>query len=207
MKILYLIITLTIYNTIVFAQVKKQVFHGLTSDSLLSNHLIEIKDKSTIELRLIPTSALMQERFKMSFSYTVEGEKMIIHRNHSKEDSAALIRHGYQQFLKPVILNFDKKAMIDEEHKFLYVIYKDFSESYYSYFIIDGKEYKTRNGQVNSYGLITKSYRTNIRLKRKLRSIRNEIDNYEIIIYRGWEAYHKFGYDYIFGVFVLQRKK
>jgi hypothetical protein len=98
-----------------------------------------------------------------------------------------------------------KRAIVDTSSKMVYVLYKDFSRRYYLTYIIDGKSYKQETGLSEAYGLIKNNPKENKDLKDKLASL--NLDNYTVNVYKGLDAYKKFGYDNVFGVIVLKQKE
>ena len=88
-----------------------------------------------------------------------------------------------------------------------YVLYKDFSKRYYLTFIIDGETYKQETGISDAYGLIKNNPKDNKALKDKLASIKDKLDNYSVNVYKGLDAYRRFGYYSVFGVIVLRQKE
>lgn len=109
------------------------------------------------------------------------------------------------QFLKSLTLAKDKRAIVDTSAKMVYVLYKDFSKRYYLTYIIDGKSYKQETGLSDAYGLIKNNSKENKDLKDKLASL--NLDNYKANVYKGLDAYEKFGYENVFGVIVLKQKE
>ena len=122
------------------------------------------------------------------------------------QDSIALINLHWKQFLHTDTLVIDDKAIIDSSSKILYVIYNDFKKKYFLTYIIDGIIYKQETGLSDALGIIMGDHKDNKELKNKLKSMKDDLDNYTIHVYQGLEAYKKFGYDCVFGVIVLQRK-
>ncbi|HLK27926.1 MAG TPA: hypothetical protein VKT28_05050 [Puia sp.] len=130
----------------------------------------------------------------------------IISRNISSSDSIELSNQGFKQFLNEVVLAIDNKAIVDTASKIVYVLYKDFSKKYYLTYIIDGKTYKQGTSLSDAYGLIKNNSKDNEALKDKMASIKDDLQNYSVNVYKGLDAYNKFGYDSVFGVIELRRK-
>jgi hypothetical protein len=142
----------------------------------------------------------------MTFNYNRTGDKIeILTNNILPGDSIALSNYGMTQFLKSLTLAKDKRAIVDTFAKMVYVLYKDFSRKYYLTYIIDGKSYKQETGLSDAYGLIKNNPKENKALKDKLTSL--ALDNYTVNVYKGLDAYEKFGYDNVFGVIVLKQKE
>lgn len=147
----------------------------------------------------------MSKQFKITFNYKRTGDEIDIFTNNIlPADSIALSNQGLTQFLKTLRLVKDKRAIMDTSAKMVYVVYKDFSRRYYLTYIIDGKTYKQEKELSNAYGLIKNNPKENKALKEKLASL--NLDNYTANVYKGLDAYEKFGYDSVFGVIVLRQK-
>ena len=148
----------------------------------------------------------MSKQFMLTFNHKRSGDKIDIRNNNMlSADSIALSNHGMTQFLKSLTLAKDKRAIVDTSAKMVYVLYKDFSKRYYLTYIIDGKSYKQETGLSEAYGLIKNNPKENKDLKDKLASL--NLDNYTVNVYKGLDAYKKFGYDNVFGVIVLKQKE
>ena len=90
----------------------------------------------------------------------------------------------------------------------MYVYLDDFKKEHYTTYIINGEEFKQENLMTNSYGLVEREMKMNRKLKRKLKTIKSDLEKekYNIVVYRGLDAYLKFGYDKVMGVIELNRK-
>jgi hypothetical protein len=187
-----------------YGQKLNQTYCGVSSDSLYSGHQLVFTTDTTLEISTLPRH--MSKQFNATFNYKRTGNKIDISTNNILPvDSIALSNHGMTQFLKSFTLVKDKRALVDNSAKMVYVLYKDFSIKYYLTYIIDGKSYKQETGLSNAYGLIKTRPKENKALKDKLASL--NLDNYTANVYLGLEAYEKFGYDNIFGVIVLKQKE
>ncbi len=194
--------------TIGFCQAQKlqTLYYGVSSDSLHSGHQLVFKNDSTLEISTFPRH--MSRRFVMTFKYKKLGKAIeIFNSNISKQDSFALTNNGFNQFLNKLIFTVDGKAIVDNSNSLIYVVYNDFKRKYFLTYLIDNKIYKQATGLPNSYGLITNNQKDNKVLQDKLASIKDDLQNYNIKIYRGLEAYNKFGYKSVFGVIELKRRK
>jgi len=74
-------------------------------------------------------------------------------------------------------------------------------------YLIDNKIYKQETGLSDAYGLIKNHPKNNMALQDKLASMKDELHSYTINLYKGLDAYKKFGYKSVFGVIVLKRKE
>jgi len=203
-KVQALFILTFLTSSFCYGQKLNQTYYGVSSDSLYSGHQLVFTTDTTLEISTFPRH--MSKQFKVTFNYKQTGDKIEIHTNNIlRADSIALSNHGLTQFLKSFTLAKDKRAIVDTSSKMVYVLYKDFSRKYYLTYIIDGKTYKQETGLSDAYGLIKNNPRENKALKDKLASL--NLDNYTANIYKGLEAYEKFGYDNVFGVIVLKQKE
>ena len=187
------------------AQRLNTLYYGVSSDSLHSGHQLEFKTDTTVEISTFPRH--MSQQFKMTLNYKRTGKAIkVINKNIYKSDSIALANHGFKQFLTEATFTIDKKAILDTSSKMVYVLYKDFRKKFYLIYLIDGKTYKQETGLSDAYGIIKNTPKENKILKDKLESIKNDLDNYTIKVYKGFDAYKKFGYTSVFGVIELRRR-
>ena len=204
MKVQALFILTLLSFSFCYGQKLNQTYYGVSSDSLYSGHQLVFISDSTLEISTFPRH--MSKQFKLTFNYKRTGDKIDIRNNNIlTADSTALSNHGMTQFLKSLTLAKDKRAIVDTSAKMVYVLYKDFSKRYYLIYIIDGKSYKYETGLSDAYGLIKNNPKENKFLKDKLASL--NLDNYTANVYKGLDAYEKFGYDNVFGVIVLKQKE
>ncbi len=82
-----------------------------------------------------------------------------------------------------------------------------FKKKQYLTYFIDNKIYKQETGLPDAYGIIRNHPKTNKELQLKIDSMKNEVDNYIVHVYKGLEAYKKFGYRCVFGVIEIKRKE
>lgn len=193
--------------TFCFCQAQKlnSIYYGVSSGSLHSGHQLEFKTDSTFELSTFPRH--MSRQFKMTFNYYRKGNTIELRQGTiSQKDSQSLSNNGLIQFLKATTFAIDKRAIVDTSSKMVYVLYKDFSKKYYLTYLIEGKAYKQETGLSDAYGLIKINPKENKALKEKLASLNDNLHNYMVNVYKGLEAYNKFGYDSVFGVIEFRRK-
>jgi hypothetical protein len=138
----------------------------------------------------------MSGQLTMTFNYKKVNEHINIYKSdRSKNDSAELISYGLQQFLKNLILTREEKVLTDRRTDFIYLPAKDF-EKRYLVICIDNKLYK----------LDSNESKQNEELEGKLNTLQNNLENYQVVIYKGIQAYDKFGYEFISGVIEWKRK-
>ena len=193
--------------SISFCQAQKigTLYYGVSSDSLYRGHQIEFKTDTSLELSSFPRH--MSQQFRLTLNYKKTDKTLEIYNtNVSKGDSIALINHGFKQYLNNTILTIEGKALRDDLNNLVYVLHKDFKKKYYLIYLIDGKMYKQETGLSDSYGLINNRGRENKELKHKMTSMKDDLNNYDLKIYKGLDAYKKFGYERVFGVIELKRK-
>ena len=151
----------------------------------------------------------MSRQFIMTFNYKKSGKTIeIFNPNISKQDSFALTNNSFKQFLNKLIFTVDGKALIDNRNSLIYVVYNDFKRKYYLTYLIDNKIYKQETGLSDAYGIIKNNPKDNKVLQDKLASLKEgDLRNYDIKVYKGLEAYYKFGYKSVFGVIELKRRQ
>jgi hypothetical protein len=149
----------------------------------------------------------MSQQFKLTLTYIKSGNTIkLLPKTLSQKDSQSLIKQGLTQFLSETTFTLDKRAIVDTASNMAYVLYKDFSRRFYLTYIIDGKTYKQETGLSDAYGIIKNNPKENKALAEKLASINTSLNNYTGSVYKGLDAYKKFGYDSVFGVIVLKQK-
>jgi hypothetical protein len=189
-----------------YGQKLNQTYYGVSADSLHSGHQLVFTSDTTLEVSTYPRH--MSKQFRITFIYKRTGNEIEVLNNEIlPTDSIALLQNGFTQFLNDVILTRDKRAIVDSSAKMVYVLYKDFRKRYYLTYIIDGETYKQETGLSDAYGLIKNNRKGNKALKDKLDSINDKLDNYSVNVYKGLDAYKRFGYDSVFGVIVLRQKE
>ncbi len=188
------------------AQKLQTLYYGVSSDSLHSGHQLEFKNDTILEISTFPRH--MSRQFTMTFHYNKLGKTIeIFNSNISKQDSFALANNGFKQFLNRPIFTCEGKAIIDNLNSLIYVVYKDFKRKYYLTYLIDNKIYKQERGLSDAYGLIKNNPTNNKVLQDKLASLKDDLNNYDLKVYKGLEAYKKFGYKSVFGVIELKRRQ
>jgi hypothetical protein len=187
------------------AQKRSSLYYSVSSDSLHTGHQLEFKSDSSLEISTFPRH--MSRQFKMTVNYKRAGNTIkLILCTISQEDSQSLSNNGLTQFLNETTFIIDKRAIVDTSSKMVYVLYKDFSKKYFLTYLIDGKAYKQETGLSDAYGLIKNNPKENKALNKKLACLNDNLDNYIINVYKGLEAYNKFGYESVFGVIEFRRR-
>ncbi len=207
MKTIFILIYFLTTFSFCQAQKLRALYYGVSSDSLHSGHQLEFKNDTTLEISTFPRH--MSKQFTMTFNYKSSGKTIeIFNSNISKQDSFALTNNGFKQFLNKVIFTVDGKAIIDKPSSLVYVVYNDFKQKYYLTYLIDNKTYKQETGLSDAYGIVKNNPQVNKVLQDKLASFKeDDLKNYDLKVYKGLEAYYKFGYKSVFGVIELKRRQ
>lgn len=208
-KHLKILITLLIcfLSTQQYSQELNQKYFGIVSSKSSINHYLEFKNDSIVELT--PVNQSMQSYYGNTLKYSRENRTITIEiASNENRNSENIIRDDFFHFSEPVLLHIDKKALLDKKNDVVYILSDDFKKRNYTTFIIDGEEFRQESLMTYPLGFLSGDVKKNRKLKRKLRKIKSDLDskNYNIIIYRGLDAYLKFGYDKVFGVVELNRK-
>jgi hypothetical protein len=189
-----------------FSQRIEVVYYGLSSDSLKSNHQLAFKNDSLLELSTFPRH--MSQQFRTLLNYKRLNEEIFINKSKfSTTDSIILSNHNLEHFLKGVTLKVDNRAILDENNSVIYVLYDDFNKNHFITYLIEGEKFKQKSSLPDSYGLLKTTPKTNKKLRKKLNSIKGDLENYEINVHKGIDAYRRFGYESVFGVIELNKKK
>ncbi len=204
MKAFGLIILLTLSGNC-YGQELSSLYRGIPSDSLHGSHLLEFQNDSLLEISTPPRH--MSQQFYMTFSYKKTDTTLIIYKTDwSHGDSLSLAGNRLTQFTRPVRLTVDKQTLIDENNELIYVLNKNLKKGIKLTYIVDNEVYLQDSGLNNSYGLLEKTPKENKKLTKKLASIKDDLDQYDIQVFEGLSAYRKFGYEGIFGVIVISKK-
>ena len=189
-----------------YSQELDKIYYGIVSDSISRNHYLEFKNDSLVELSSIRRH--MQKPLIISFSYhTTDGLIFIESDKILEADIENLKQYGFQQFIDQIVLKQDsEKAILDESNRIVYVSLEDFRKDNYTTYVVDGIEFRQDGAMTNSYGLLEKEPKRNRKLERKLKKIDSNLEDYNIKVYKGINAYESFGYEYVLGVIELKRK-
>lgn len=205
MRHLILLTCFSVSLMICYGQKLNKVYYGVSSDSLHHGHELEFVNDTTLEIRTFPRH--MSQQFKLIFNYRrINNTLELYKKDISTRDSIALINNKFSQYCDHTVLIIDGKALTDESNGIVFVLYKDFKKKYDLIYLVDGEIYKQETGLPDSYGLINIKSKENKALKKRMTSIKNDLNNYDLKIYRGLEAYKKFGYESVFGVIELKRR-
>lgn len=96
------------------------------------------------------------------------------------------------------------KIIYDWVSGYTYVDKKSIDDRHTIY-AVDGEIFKQKATKINGYGLVVKDYKTNGRLRRKIKQI--DVDKYTVNILKGKSAYDKYGLIGMNGVIEIEQKK
>jgi len=145
----------------------------------------------------------MEKNIRIELKYKKTKDIIEIYSPKNLLDSIDLTKYGFKNNKK---LEIVENALLDKENSDIYILRKDFKKNPDLIFVIENEKYRLDMGETDSYGLVTKSPRRNRKLERKLKMFKDNSD-FELKILKGYDAYEKYGYDYVFGVFEITRKK
>lgn len=190
-----------------YSQELNKIYYGIVSDSIHRNHYLEFKNDSIVELTSIRRH--MSPQLRIELPYSKENGTISIKSDEITEQNLKeLNEYGFIHFTTGIRIENDGKALLDKTNEVIYVFLEDFKKTHYTTYLIDGEEFKQENLIANSYGLVEREMKMNRKLKKKLKRIKSELENeeYNIVVYKGIDAYLKFGYDKVMGVIELKRK-
>lgn len=181
------------------------IYCGISSDSIHGGHRLEFKNDTILELSSFPRH--MSQQFRLTLTYKKIGDALeIYYPNISKNDSIGLVNNGFTQYLKKTTVRVEGKALIDELNNLAFLPSKDFKKKYDIIYLIDGKAYRQKTGMPNTYGTITSRTKRNRALENKMNSLKDNLENYDMKIYKGLEAYERSSHKNIFCFIELKLK-
>ena len=196
------------YANEIHSQKLNEQYFGIVSKKSSSNHYLEFKNDSIVEL--IPMNRHMQRSFTKSFLFTRNTDTVIINiYSNPNKDTESSNQHHFFHFTENIMLTIDGKVLMDKRNKVIYLLSDDVKKNNHTTFIIDGEEFLQENLMNDSYGFFNGNTKKNTKLKRKLEAIKSDLKDqeYDIFIYTGIDAYLKFGYEKALGGVVELIKK
>jgi hypothetical protein len=191
-------------STFTFGQKIGDYFVSISIDSTQGGRLKFISD-TTIELSTVPRH--MSPSFSSVFKYIAKDSTIEIIPNSNKASdtlTTGLRKKGFA-LEKILILTVINGCYIDYEKSLIYIRQKDFGNNPDLTYIIDGKTYIQDIGVTDGYGLIKKMPKENKYLQKKLNSLKK--DKFTIEMFRGLNAYKRFGIKKVYGVIFITSKK
>jgi hypothetical protein len=176
-------------------------YYIISNDSVHSDHYLTFLNDSMAEISSVPRTMSGMARTELLYK-KIDGN-LVITTNTNSVDSLVIKNFGFSNDKELVIRD---RALVNSRNSEVYVVRSDFKKNPAMFIFCDGKEFKQNMGKSDGYGLVNRSPRRNRRLERKLKSI-NNFDDYEIKLHKGYDAYLKYGYKYVFGVIELIRKE
>ena len=206
MKAVFLTTIFILTFNLLFSQKINYVFRGLSSGTIYSDHLLEFISDTTLEIRTFPRH--MSKGFRVTISYRRDRKEIkTLYNDFSHEDSVGLINNDFRLFLNGTTFTKDGSFLVDTNHKILYAPNRKFEKVHFVTYIINGKKYKQEVSSTDGYGLLKNKIKENKELNEMLTSLNNVIANYSVSVYKGLDAYRKFGRKYIYGVIVIKAKE
>lgn len=196
---IFLIISLSLLSISSYAQKLNTVYVGYSSDSLSQWNLLEFKNDSILQFRAYTSHKNMHigGYTGITMSYTKNNNNIYIKKTSFQPQSSSLgiIIPPPSYFLdNDIILKIDDKAIIDENDNRVYVEQNDVEKNKDNIiFVFNGK----------SYNQGTRKARRIFAREIKL----DNAENYRITVYRGLNAYLKYGYDAVLGGVIEIKKK
>jgi hypothetical protein len=194
-KTLLQIVLIAFLTANAYSQKYNTKYYSLSEDTLLVDHFLTFKNDSIVQISSVPRT--MWHYFEKNLKYIKKGNKIYI----SADDSLQLKKYGFQSKKELII---EGHALTNASQREVYVIRQDFDKYPDLILHIGDKEYSIDMGKSDSYGLIIKKPKQNKRLQRSLKQI--DFDKYDATIIKGFSAYRKYGYKYVFGVVELNMK-
>ena len=124
------------------------------------------------------------------YKYKIHNDTVTIFKFDNREDSKYKIYNN--QYLE----NSDKNEV--------YVLRSDF-EKFPDLAVKYNDEIYWLDSPETSNGIITKNGRNNRKLKKIMKN--KTVDNTEVKVYKNYDAFSKFGYNYVFGIIEVKNKK
>ncbi|WP_375560813.1 hypothetical protein ACE193_24475 [Bernardetia sp. OM2101] len=188
-----LIISFSLLSISSYAQKLNTSYTGFSSDSLSVMNGLRFENDSILEFNYVPFHHGFG-RYYVKMKYSQKDDIIHVEKaNIEMQDTLLLKNIPFYYFEKDIVLKVDDKAIIDEQDNRVYVKKKDFNKNKNNItFVFNGKDYKSFSRREK------KGFEKNI--------IENR-EKYKITIYRGLDAYLKYGYDAVLGGVIEVKKK
>lgn len=176
-----------------YAQTLNQFYTSFSSNN--REYRIRFLNNSAVEFQNIPRH--MSKNISFITSYYIENKKIIIDTNNSNFHDRNNLKTNGLEFLieRKLILTKNKKELIDEQNKTVYVSQKKLNRDFIrrkKILIIDGKKTLIDSGIVNGYGIFEKLPKNNDKILSFVNeNLENPTYNYKEL--RGLEAYKNYG--------------
>lgn len=202
---LIILLTLTLkYGT----SQQLNVSYRTTLDSTQRLHYLVFTDKSNCKLIFPITNhgdamangmSMYKQKRDFDLNYKLIGDTIVFSGTDLDTGNFILKRLLSSRF----IVKSDK-TIYDRVSGYTYVA-KNSIDDRHTIYAVDGEIFKQKTTKVDGYGLVVKDYKTNGRLRRKLKQI--DVDKYTVNILRGKSAYDKYGLIGMNGVIEIEQKK
>ncbi|WP_291726505.1 hypothetical protein [Bernardetia sp.] len=173
-------------TTASYSQKLNTVYVGYSSDSLSRTNGLTFENDSILEFHYVPFH-IGYGRYYVKMKYEQKDNIIYIEKaNIEMQDTFLLKNIPSYYFEKDIVLEIDEKAIIDKKDNRVYVKQKDIRKNKHKMvFVFNGKEYRQYSRKERK------------RLAREIK-LEDSID-YNITIYKGLEAYLKYGYEAVLG--------
>ena len=201
--ILTILLTLTLkYGT----SQQLNVSYRTTLDSTQRLHYLVFTGKSNCKLTFPITNhgdamadGMSKQKRDFDLNYKLTGDTIVFSGTDLDTSNFILKRLLSSRF----IVKSDK-TIYDCVSGYTYVDKKSIDDRHTIY-VVDGEIFKQKATKINGYGLVVKDYKTNGRLRRKIKQI--DVDKYTVKILKGKSAYDKYGLIGMNGVIEIEQKK
>lgn len=194
MKRLFIFL-ISIYSLFFSAQRKKTYYHNISE-----NYLLYFENDSIVKIQEFPKH--MSSTLSKDLKYRKNKDKIeIFLGNLYPIESEKFNLSG----IETLTLRQENGFLINDEKKILFEVYR-MKSPFYTIIIFDGKKYKKQEYRSNSYGLLEGNPKENSELEILLEKIEKESGKYTVTSFSGYEAYKKFGKQYVNGVIIVANK-
>jgi len=185
---------------------KLNVNYRTTLDSTQRLHYLVFTDKSNCKL-IIPitnhgdamANGMSKQKRDFDLNYKLTGDTIVFSGTNLDTGNFILRRLLSSRFIEK-----SDKTIYDCVSGYTYVD-KNSIDDRHTIYAVDGEIFKQKATKIDGYGLVVKDYRTNGRLRRKLKQI--DVEKYTVNIVKGKSAYYKYGLIGMNGVIEIVQKK
>ena len=172
------------------------------TDSTERQHYLVFTDKRNCRL-VYPIrnhgDAMFPQKREFNLTYSVSQDTITFQGTDLDSSNKAIAR-----LLKSKFIITGERQIFDIVSGYTYVDNQLISDKYEIY-SINGEIYKQKRVKTDGYGLVRKDYRPNQKLKKRVKKI--NADNFKVTVWRGKEAYDKYGLIGMNGVIEIKENK
>lgn len=201
MRYLFTIILISKF-TLSNAQRTGEYYNTVASNA---HYRFKVINDSLVELGNIPTH--MSRNCTSKFIYATTKKGIIIFTdNPFSQDSSSSYNCKFKFVNSEVNLIKIDNGFVNEKDSLIYVRDRDYYANHRLLILLNGKKFTIDLGKTNGYGIITKSPKHNRRLANQLKMFESDFDKYTFQSYSGYEAFQRFGFKNVYGVWVINSK-